>query len=114
MRLCSLLLFAFAGNLSAGDGPTNAEYPLWDGQESVAQYAERAGLPPTQTLDLGKGVKLELVLIPAGRFLMGTPEPEVVDEERYLKKIEMGIALLAVSGEVIELRYGNVTRSSAA
>src|SRR3972149_1138274 len=51
-------------------------YPLWDGQESVAEYAQRVNLPPTQTLDLGNGVKLELVLIPAGKFVMGTPEPE--------------------------------------
>ncbi len=42
--------------------------PLWDGSESVADYGKRVNLPPT--LDLGNGVKLELVLIPAG-----TPEP---------------------------------------
>jgi formylglycine-generating enzyme required for sulfatase activity len=39
-------------------------------------YARRAGVDPTKTLDLGSGVKLELVLIPAGKFLMGTPETE--------------------------------------
>jgi formylglycine-generating enzyme required for sulfatase activity len=51
-------------------------FPLWDNSESIAEYAKRANLPPTKTLDVGNGVKLELVLIPAGKFLMGTPEPE--------------------------------------
>ena len=41
-------------------------WPLWDGKESVGDYAKRVGLLATQTLDLGNGVKLELVLIPAG------------------------------------------------
>jgi formylglycine-generating enzyme required for sulfatase activity len=51
-------------------------YPLWDGRESIEQYARRTNLPATETLDLGKGVKMDLVLIPAGKFTMGTPEPE--------------------------------------
>ena len=51
-------------------------FPLWDGKETVAEYAKRAGLEPTKTLDLGNGVKLELVLIPAGKFVMGSPETE--------------------------------------
>lgn len=41
----------------------DAPLPLWD----VAEYAVRVNLPPTKTLDLGGGVKLELVLIPAGK-----------------------------------------------
>ena len=48
----------------------------WDGKESVADYAKRAELEPTLTLDLGDGVKLELALIPAGKFMMGSPATE--------------------------------------
>src|SRR5438552_10412237 len=72
MRLLPLLFIALAGPLAAGEPP----YPLWDGSESVADYAKKVNLPPTKTLDLGNHVKLELVLIPAGKFIMGTPEPE--------------------------------------
>jgi len=52
------------------------EATLWDGEETTAHYAKRLNLPTTQTLDLGGGAKLELVFIPAGSFLMGSPETE--------------------------------------
>ncbi|HEY3321309.1 MAG TPA: hypothetical protein VGP72_12635 [Planctomycetota bacterium] len=45
MRICSiglLLLAAVVGN--AGDAPPSAKYPLWDGHESIEQYAVRTGL----------------------------------------------------------------------
>ena len=72
-------------------------YPLWDGSQSVADYAKRVNLPATMTLELGNGVKMELVLIPAGKFIMGTPEPTPVDEEGFRTKIVTGQALLTVS-----------------
>jgi formylglycine-generating enzyme required for sulfatase activity len=74
-----------------GAEPSTA-WPLWDGKESTADYAQRAKLPPTQTLNLGNGVNLELVLIPAGKFTMGTPERE---------KPIVGQIMLAISGFVL-------------
>ena len=79
MRLLPLIFFMLAGSLVAGE---LTAYPLWDGQESVADYAKRVNLPPTKTLELGNGVKLELVLIPAEKFVMGTPEPVGQAKER--------------------------------
>jgi len=52
-------------------------YPLWDGKETVAQYAARAGIKDVETaLDLGDGVSMRLTLIPAGKFMMGSPQDE--------------------------------------
>ena len=73
------------------------EYPLWDG-EPIEEYAKRAGLPPTKAIDLGDGVTMDFVLIPAGKFVMGVPEPEPVDEESYRSKILAGQAVLAFGG----------------
>jgi formylglycine-generating enzyme required for sulfatase activity len=96
MRLLSLFVLALAASLTASE-PSPPTYPLWDGQETVADYAKRVNLPPTKTLDLGNGVKMELVLIPAGRFIMGAREPTPVDEEGFHTKIVTGQALLAAS-----------------
>jgi formylglycine-generating enzyme required for sulfatase activity len=55
----------------------NGAYPLWDGKETVAQYAKRAGIKETQlTLDLGNDVAMKLSLIPAGKFMMGSSKAE--------------------------------------
>jgi hypothetical protein len=70
----------------AGEPATKAAeapWPLWDGKETVAEYAKRAGLEPTLTLKLSDKVSLESVLIPAGKFLMGSPATE---KERELNE----------------------------
>lgn len=57
---------------------------MWDGKETVADYAKRAQLEPTLTLDLGGGVKWEGVLIPAGTFVMGSPKGEARTEKESI------------------------------
>jgi len=52
-------------------------WPKWDGKESVADYAKRAGIKDVQMeLDLGSGVAMKLTLIPAGKFIMGARDNE--------------------------------------
>jgi len=104
LSLAACLCLAAAA-LGAADA-SHPAYPLWDGQETVAHYARRVNLPETQTLDLGNGVTLELVLIPAGKFIMGTPEPKRVDEEAFHKKIVTGQAVLAVGGGILLFLLG--------
>jgi len=90
MRPLALLLLAALAQAPAAEPPAAPTWPLWDGQETVERYARRTGLERTRTLDLGNGVKLEMVLISAGKFVMGTPEPEKVDEEGFTYKILRG------------------------
>ena len=65
-----MLTVSMAGLLTAAT--MMAEMPLWDGKESVADYAKRAGIAETVlNLDLGNGVSMPCVLVPAGKFVMG-------------------------------------------
>jgi formylglycine-generating enzyme required for sulfatase activity len=48
--------------------------------ERYAAIEAVIGPPKELTLDLGGGVKMELVLIPAGKFLMGSPEGRETNE----------------------------------
>ena len=88
--------------------------PLWDGKQTVAQYAKRAGLKATETMELGDGVKLELALIPAGKFLMGSPENEkgrsrnegpqhevTISQPFYMGKYEV------TTEQYVQIRSGN-------
>ncbi len=52
--------------------------PLWDGRESVTDYAKRAGIKDVQIeVKLDAKVTMKLALIPAGEFAMGSPDSEM-------------------------------------
>jgi len=50
--------------------------PMWDGKETIAEYSKRADLKESMSLNLSSNVTMELVLIPAGEFIMGSPDSE--------------------------------------
>ena len=64
--------------------------------EAVADCAKRLNLPPTKTIDLGEGVKMDLVLVPPGRFTMGAPEAGDTAVERIMVGVAGGILLIEV------------------
>jgi formylglycine-generating enzyme required for sulfatase activity/tRNA A-37 threonylcarbamoyl transferase component Bud32 len=72
--------------VAQGQAPTYTAWPF-DAAEAARRQNETAkalGLPKETTLDLGKGVTLKLVLIPAGSFVMGTRKedfPKLPPEE---------------------------------
>ena len=45
-------------------------------QESKDAGGKAKNPPKELTVDLGKGIKLEMVLIPAGEFMMGSPDSD--------------------------------------
>ena len=52
-----------------------------EAQRRQAQAARQLGLPVEKAVDLGDGVQIELVLIPAGRFRMGAQAGEDDDQK---------------------------------
>ena len=104
MRPSLALLLFLSLQLLAAEAP--ASYPLWDGRESVESYAARIKWPATKSIDLGKGVTMDFVLIPAGRFIMGTPPPKepTVTAESGENMFVVGIILFLGFLSVLVLR----------
>jgi len=104
MRLLVLALLPIMSLAAiAGDGNPPKSYPLWDG-EPIEEYAKNVGLPTTKTIDLGDGVTMEFVLIPAGKFTMGRSAPTSVDEWAFRTRILAGqVALVVGSGTLLVL-----------
>ena len=77
--LTVLCVSAFSEKDRAGSdsGPEGKPaYPLWDGKETVVEYAKRAGIRETgHVVKLGY-LTIKLGLIPAGKFTMGSAKGE--------------------------------------
>jgi formylglycine-generating enzyme required for sulfatase activity len=71
-------------------------FDLKEARRRQAEYAKSTGLPIEQTVDLGRGMELEMVLIPPGEFQMGSPADESgrdSDEVPHLTTLSKGFYL---------------------
>ena len=71
-----------------------------------------AGRRPPLTLDLGGGVKLELVYVPPGRFMMGSEAGQA--DERPVHEVEITRGFYIGKFEVTEAQYQRVMRAAPA
>jgi len=87
--------------------------------QSIAEELKKLGAPATPvsrpagktlTLNLGKGVKMKLVRIPAGKFLMGSPKTETGrhDDEGPQHKVTISKAFYMGLTEVTQAQYQSV------
>jgi formylglycine-generating enzyme required for sulfatase activity len=90
----ALMIGASALLQTASVSPQSAvRFPMWDGQETVAEYARRAHVSPTLTLNLGDGVTWEGALVPAGIFVMGSPSGEARTEQESLLETQHRVTI---------------------
>ena len=84
--------------------PGRIDCPGWpfDAAEAKRRQAA-AGSPLRKTLDLGSGVTLELALIPAGEFVMGSTAGEV--DERPLRRVRIDKPFWIATCEVTNRMY---------
>jgi hypothetical protein len=70
-----IVLCGMAGS-AWGETKEAAKKPAAEPKGITAEAKKAAAKPEKITVDLGGGVKMELILIPAGDFLMGTPKSD--------------------------------------
>ncbi|MCY3018741.1 MAG: SUMF1/EgtB/PvdO family nonheme iron enzyme [Planctomycetota bacterium] len=92
--------------------PQPAAAPQPPAAEIVA-YAKQHGLDPTISLDLGGGVKMEMVLVPAGEFDMGSNDGEAcetpvhkvrISRPFYIGKYDVTVAQFRAFANAAEYR----------
>jgi len=99
-----------AEKLESGQKAEKA-WPQWDGKETTAVYAQRAGLKAAETVDLGGGVTLELVLVPAGEFQMGR-DTGTAPEEKPLHKVKISQPFYLAKYETTQEQYAKLMGSN--
>jgi formylglycine-generating enzyme required for sulfatase activity len=78
------------------------------------ESAKGLGLDVEKTLQLGNGQKLELVLIPAGEFVMGSPatEKDRLDDEGPQRRITISRPFYMSKTEITQGQYAAITGQS--
>ena len=70
----------------APDGLTSAGWPF--DAKAAAERQQAAGTPVKRSIDLGNGVAMEFVLVPAGEFVMGTLDGTADERPRAVVKVD--------------------------
>jgi formylglycine-generating enzyme required for sulfatase activity len=79
--------------------------------KTQTDWAERLGIPVALTLDLGNSITLELVLVPPGKFVMGSPDHEAdraADEKPHAAELTRPYYLGALP--VLQEQYTQVMK----
>jgi formylglycine-generating enzyme required for sulfatase activity len=87
--VCSWLAFCSLTHFGKGNEapkPLSAPFAKDAADKARAAWASHLNIPERKQLDLGKGVKLELILIPPGTFRMGSSAAE---REYVLKRFNV-------------------------
>jgi len=84
-------------------GPKSISCDNWPLDAEAAGRIQAAGGPVKQSVDLGGGVKLELVKIPAGQFVMGDPNGHI--DELPLARVSIGKSFWMGRFEVTNAQY---------
>jgi formylglycine-generating enzyme required for sulfatase activity len=101
-------------SLPPGKKPRIYEEWPFDAKQAAARQQETAdqlGVPRDLNVDCGRGVKMRLVLIPAGRFMIGSPDDEKGREmnEGPLHEVTLTRPFYMAVTEVTQAQYFAVT-----
>jgi formylglycine-generating enzyme required for sulfatase activity len=105
-----VVLAASATAASGGGAPAPTTAVVAPGATDAGRPTPPAGAGPAptgKTIDLGKGVSMDLVLIPAGSFDMGSPDAEKDrdSDEGPVHKVQIAKAFYMGKYEVTQVQY---------
>jgi hypothetical protein len=82
-------------------------------QKAQQDWADYLGVPVAQALDLGGNVKLEMLLIPPGKFMMGSPDVEDQREDtEVLHEVELTQPFYLGKFPVTQQQYVHVLQAT--
>ncbi|HLX63509.1 MAG TPA: formylglycine-generating enzyme family protein [Planctomycetota bacterium] len=97
-----IVMVMFLGIATAA-GSEQLPFPLYEKGETIESYARRASLDARKSVDLGEGVALEAVLIPAAKFSMGSRPPQQANITIAGSQVLIAIGVICVLALIMNL-----------
>jgi formylglycine-generating enzyme required for sulfatase activity len=106
----SIVLGITATEPIGGEGFACAAAPTGSSAAAPARSVDRASLTPAMALDLGAGLKMEFVLVPAGTFFIGSLETEAgrMADEGPRHEVTIGKPFYLGKYEVTQAQYERI------